>query len=462
MPGGWRQAPVTSFRDPSKDRQINPISRQVSPGRPSSGRRAALHIIGCTSPGGIHSHVDHLIALLELARRSQVPHVFVHVITDGQDMPPQDGINVLKLLKPHLDKANARIASIQGRSYAMDRVLNWELTERVWHAIALGDAPPISDPEAYLTEAYQRGESDYSLLPATVVDNGTPIGALHDNDAVIFFDFRNDRIRQLAKPLIYMGQFTDFNLVRTCSNVRVVTMTKYADEFTVPVAYPAPELAHVLGEIISQRGWRQWRIAEKEKEAHVTNFFNGGRITPFVGEERDIVSSRMMKGREYVEHPEMSLGSITETIRQKISDDAALYVVNIANPDMIGHTGDLGATIQAMRITDAALNTIVTSIIAQPDTAIIITADHGNAEELLDPLTSGADTQHSTRTVPAIFVAPELKNADHSGKNLESLAQEAPIGTLVDIAPTILYLLGIDKPEEMTGTRLLTVGDSKT
>ena len=418
---------------------------------------SALHLIGCTSPGGIHSHVDHLIALLELAHRSRLPKVFVHFIADGQDMPPQDAVNVLQTLKPFLKKAGGRIASVQGRSYAMDRVNNWKLTERVWHAIVLGDAPSIEDPEAYIRACYAKKETDYAIEPATVTESGKPVGPVSDGDAVVYYDFRNDRARQLATPFILGDAFTGFDRVRHLKNVLMVTMTKYAEELTAPFAYPAPELPDTLGQIVSDKGWHQWRIAEKEKEAHVTNFFNGGRIPAFPGESRDIVSSRMMKGHEYVEHPEMSAQSIVDSVLKHSNDDARMYVINFANPDMIGHTGDLQATERGIRITDDCLKQLVPALLKETTSAVIITADHGNAEELIDPLTGGNDTQHSTRNVPVIFAVPGLEKGEASGKSLEVLAQDAPLGTLVDIAPSVLYLLGSEKPSVMTGSRLVTV-----
>jgi 2,3-bisphosphoglycerate-independent phosphoglycerate mutase len=417
---------------------------------------SAIHFMGCTSPGGIHSHIDHLIGLLELAHRHRIAKIFVHFIADGQDMPPQDAVNVLHTLKPFLEKSGARIASVTGRSYAMDRVLNWALTERVWHAAALGDAPAIGEPEAYIKAAYEKGMTDYSIEPATVVAGGAPIGPLQDNDAFVFFDFRNDRVKQLATPFI-MADFNSFDRVRTPKNVKVVSMTKYAEEFTVPVAYPAPVLPNTMGEVVAAKGWKQWRIAEKEKEAHVTSFFNGGRITAFPGEERAVASSRMMKGKEYIEHPEMSAQNIVDAVIEKAKDDAHAYIINFANPDMIAHVGNLEATKKAMSVTDDCIRQLVEALSKDPTNAIIITADHGNAEELLDPLTGGEDTQHSTRTVPAIFIVPELRGTGEVGNSLEQLAQQAPIGTLVDIAPTALYLLGVEKPQEMTGSRLVSL-----
>lgn len=418
---------------------------------------SALHLMGCTSPGGIHSHVDHLIGLLELAERNRIPRVFVHFIADGQDMPPQDALNVLDTLKPYLKKSGAKIASVQGRSFAMDRVLNWKLTEQVWRAAALGDGPAIADPEEYIKQCYAKGVTDYGIEPATVVEGEKPVGILEEGDAWIFFDFRNDRVKQLATPFIGGPEFDSFNRIRPPKNVMVVTMTKYKDEFTVPVAYPAPLLPDTLGEIISQHQWKQWRIAEKEKEAHVTNFFNGGRIEPFPNESRAIVSSRMMKGAEYIEHPEMSAKNIVESVQKNIKDDSRLYVINFANPDMIGHTGNLEATKKAIRITDECVRELIGAIMENPNSVAIITADHGNAEELIDPLTGGEDTQHSTRTVPAIFIASELRFKDPVQKSLETLAQEQAIGTLVDISPTILHLLGVEKSEQMTGSKLISL-----
>lgn len=415
---------------------------------------SALHLMGCTSPGGIHAHTDHLIALLEFAHKQKLSKVYVHFIADGRDMPPQDAINVLQTLQKPLKKADAKIASLSGRSFAMDRVLNWKLTEQVWHAVVLGDAPAITDVGAYLRGAYQKGMTDYSIEPATVKENGQAVGTVQDNDAFIFFDFRNDRVRQLATPFVQTEGFEGFDRIRMPRNLFVATMTKYAEAFDVPYAYPSVELQKTLGHVISEQAWRQYRISEKEKEAHVTNFFNGGRIPPLEGEERIIVSSRQMRGEEYLEHPEMSAAKIVETVLEKKDEDARLYVINFANPDMISHAGNLEATKKAIKVTDEALEQIIEPIIRDPEYAVIITSDHGNAEELVDPLTGEEDTQHSARNVPAIIIARQLKG-EGSNTGLEQLARQAPIGALVDIAPTVLSLLGIAKPNEMTGSSLL-------
>ena len=302
--------------------------------------------------------------------------------------------------------------------------------------------------------SYKKELTDYDIEPATVTEGGTPVGAMKDNDAVIFYDYRNDRARQLATPFIINEGFEGFERVRMPQNLFVATMTKYAEELTAPVVYPPLELEKTLGHIVSEQGWTQFRIAEKEKEAHVTNFFNGGRITPLEGEERIIVSSRQMKGKEYLEHPEMSAGEIVKTVLEKKDTDARLFVINFANPDMIGHAGDLEASMKAIGITDQSVQQIVEAVGTDPDTAIIITADHGNAEELIDPLTGESDTQHSARNIPAVFIAASLKGKG-GGLHLEDLAQQAPLGTLVDIAPSIIALFGLPKPAEMTGSALV-------
>lgn len=418
---------------------------------------STLHLIGCLSPGGIHSHESHLFALLELAKKRGLKKVSVHVITDGQDTGPQEGIEALKRLAPHLKKSGARIASISGRTFAMDRVMNWELTEKVWHAIVDGDGIKTSDASQYIEESYAKQIFDRDIVPATIVaktdGDDQPVSLLSDNDAVFFFNFRNDRMKQLVQPFV-LKRFDGFDRERIPKDLFVSAMTRYSDEYNIEVAYEALDIKHTLGEIVSDQGWKQYRIAEKEKEAHVTNFFNGGRIIPFPGEERVIVSSRMLKGKEYIEHPEMSAEKIVKAVRDSLSTHARLFVINFANPDMIGHSGDLKAATKACKVVDDSLKDFVPELIAEPESAIIITADHGNAEEMLDPKTGEEDTQHSTFNVPVVF-AGQMFAGQGSGKDLNVLANENPLGTLEDIAPTILRLFDIKKPDEMSGSSLL-------
>ncbi len=413
---------------------------------------STLHLVGCVSPGGIHSHENHLFALMQFAtRQGLVPAV--HVITDGQDMPPQSAVASLRKLQDIMTTAPAILATISGRTYAMDRVLNWPLTEQVWKAMVDGDAPLVRDAQAYLEESYRQGIFDHDIAPAVVARDGAPAAVIRDNDAVIFFNFRNDRMKQLAAPFADPS-FVGFARKRVPRNLFVVTMTRYADTISAEIAYDAPAIANTLGEVVSRGGAAQYRIAEKEKEAHVTNFFNGGRLAPFEREQRIIVSSRMLKGKEYLEHPEMSARKVVDAVREHMADDVKLYVVNFANADMIGHTGNTVATVTALGVLDEYLAAVVEELISEPTNAVVITADHGNAEELIDPLTGNEDTMHSTRNVPAVFVARPF-HGQGTGKNLSVLADENPAGTLVDIAPSVLSLLGLSKPIEMTGSALL-------
>jgi 2,3-bisphosphoglycerate-independent phosphoglycerate mutase len=412
---------------------------------------STLHLIGCISPGGIHSHEDHLIALLELAHQHELRKVHVHMITDGQDAGPQDAVKSLDRLSGYLEKSGAKLATISGRTYAMDRVLNWPLTQLVWDLIVEGKGPIVPHARQYLEDSYQQGIFDHDMPPAIV---GAP-ESMSDDDAVIFFNFRNDRMRQLVAPFVTPA-FEGFSRPRLPQNLNVVTMTPYDDQFPVGVAYEAPVIPHSLGEMVSLQGWKQYRIAEKEKEAHVTNFFNGGRITPFPGEERIIVSSRMLKGDEYLEHPEMSAAAVAEEVLKRSGDDVSLFVINFANPDMIGHTGNLNAAIKSLVILDGLLEKMITPLIEDPSHVVIVTADHGNSEEMIDPLTRQEDTQHSTRNVPCIVVAKAFEGQGQ-GNDLATVADMQPKGTLVDIAPTVLGFLGLPKPPEMTGSSLITL-----
>jgi len=410
---------------------------------------STLHLIGCVSPGGIHSHEDHLIALLEMAHRNELKKIRLHMITDGQDVGPQDAVKSLHRIEQYLKSSGAVLATISGRTHAMDRVLNWPLTQVVWDVVVEGRGPVVADARQYLEASYAEGIFDHDLPPAIV---GAP-EPMQDDDAIIFFNFRNDRMRQLVTPFVTQD-FQGFSRPRLPQNLKIVTMTPYDEQFAVEVAYEPPVIKNSLGEMISSQGWKQYRIAEKEKEAHVTNFFNGGKISPFPGEERIIVSSRMLKGKEYLEHPEMSASAIADEVIKRQDDDARLFVINFANPDMIGHTGNLDSAITALGILDTLIGKMVAEIISNPEHVVLITADHGNSEEMIDPLTRQEDTQHSTRNVPFIVVAKAFEGQGQ-GDDLSALADEQPRGTLVDIAPSVLSLMGLQKPTEMTGSALV-------
>ncbi len=420
--------------------------------------KSKLHLVGGVSPGGIHSYEDHAFALLRLAAKHHYNNVFVHMITDGQDTGPEEAVISLGKLNKVLRETGGKLASIIGRTYGMDRLLNWHLTERAWKTMVDGEGTPITDPEAYLRESYAKKVFDHEIEPAVVMDSsGTamgPVATIGDNDGIIFFNYRNDRIKQLVAPFV-SPNFTGFKRNKIPAGLYVTTMTRYADDLDVQVAYEPLKMENLLGDTVSKQGWQQYRIAEKEKEAHVTNFFNGGRISPFEGEERIIVSSKQMTGDDYLSHPEMSAGLIVSEILKRMDDDKRMFVVNFANADIIAHTGNIEAAVKAMRVLDDSLKKAVGTIIANPEYAVVITADHGNAEELIDPQTAAEDTQHSTHTIPLVFAAQQFKDQTGSGKTLESLVNENPMGTLLDVAPSVLYLLGVEKPKEMTGSTLI-------
>lgn len=396
--------------------------------------QAALHLIGCASPGGIHAHEDHLIALLELAARNNISHVMVHMITDGEDAGPTESLATLERLRDPLAKASATIATVLGRAYGMDRVFNWELTKRAWEAIACRKGVIIADVGAYIRTSHEQHVFDDQIIPA-VVQACDPMGA---KDAVVFFNFRNDRVRQLVS--LFKTQF-------------VVTMTRYANDLQVAaVAYEPPKIHNTLGKEISRRGLRQFRIAEQEKAAHINNFFNGGRIDPYSGTEQIIVASRQLKGTEYQKHPAMSAKSITAELLVRVKKDFTLYVANFANADMMAHTGDMDATVAGLKVVDDALKEISWAVLKNPECALVITCDHGNCEEVIDPATGGPETQHSANNVIAVFAGKGLEAAPGVEKNLNMLADEQPAGSLVDIAPSVLHLLSYEKPEEMSGS----------
>src|SRR3989338_7761305 len=420
--------------------------------------RSKLHLIGCVSPGGIHSHEDHLFALLRFAAAENFKEIFVHMITDGQDSGPRDGIISLAKVKNVIADTGGRIASVIGRVYGMDRLLNWPLTEKAWCAMVDGEGSPVTDPEDYFRQNYAKNISDHEIEPAVIVDTKNdavrPVATIGSNDALVFFNFRNDRMKQIVSSFV-SPDFSGFKRKNVPQNLFVATMTRYSDDFNVSVAYEPLETPNILAEVISKQDWKQYRIAEKEKEAHVSNFFNGGKIGPYEGEERVIVESRKMTGSNYMEHPEMSAAGIVREVLARAEEDKKLLVINFANADIIAHTGDTEATVKGLKILDDSIRQIVETIVKDPDNAVVITADHGNAEELIDPMTGGEDTQHSTHPVPVVFVAQRFLGANGSGKSLESLATEKPIGTLLDIAPSVLDLFGLEKPKEMTGSTLV-------
>ena len=388
-----------------------------------------LHLMGLLSTGGVHADMRHLAALVELAKREGAGAVVVHAFLDGRDMPPRSAM-------PLIEEVAVPIATVHGRFYAMDRDKRWDRTERSYRAIVDADALAVATAEQALRECYRAAECKDELLEPRVVGTGRPMA---DGDAVIFFNFRPDRARQLTWALL-QRDFAGFTRQRVPRDLTYVTMTDYqVDLPDVRIAFP-PVAVTPIAEVLADRGLKQLHIAETEKYAHVTYFFNGGREKPFAGEDRVLVPSP--KVRTYDEAPEMSAAPVAaklvEAIRSGTYDFA---IVNFANPDMVGHTGVFEAALRAMAVTDAAVGAVVDAALANGG-CVLLTADHGNVEEMRFP-DGGINTQHSTNPVPVAFVSRDSEHwTIHDGE-------------LSDIAPTLLGLLGIDVPERMTGRSLL-------
>jgi 2,3-bisphosphoglycerate-independent phosphoglycerate mutase len=410
-----------------------------------------VHLVGCVSPGGIHSHEGHLIGLLDFFAENKFSNVCVHMITDGEDSILEEGIKSLKRITPALEKSGAKIVSMAGRNFTMDRVKNWPLIKKAWDVMVHTKGEKFKTAEDYINDSYKEKIYDPDIEPASFVDEKGESIKIEDGDGIIFFNFRNDRMRQIVAPFIF-EDFKDFSRGHVFKNLLVATMTDYDKTFKVPVAYPPDVLSNTLGEVVSKKGKIQLRVAEGEKEAHVTNFFNGGKLDPYKGEKREIAHSRVLIGKGYLEHPEMSAEGITESVVKSAGEDYVLTVVNFANSDMVAHSGNIPAIEKALQVVDKSLEKIVKAYDLSK-TAIIITADHGNAEEMIDPDTNKPDSQHSTANVPIVLISEQFKEA--SEKNLDNLYKEVPVGSLIDVAPTILHLLGFEQPKEMSGSKIV-------
>ena len=388
-----------------------------------------LHLMGLLSTGGVHADMRHLDALLELARREDVDDVVVHAFLDGRDMPPRSAL-------PLIARVGAPIATVHGRFYAMDRDKHWERTLRSYNAIVDADGPRVATAEDAVQECYRRAECRDELLEPYVVGDGRPMA---DGDAVIFFNFRPDRARQLTWALV-QPDFDGFVRPRVVRDLTYVTMTEYkVDLPNVVVAYP-PQPVTPMAELVSAAGLKQFHVAETEKYAHVTYFFNGGREEPFPGEDRVLVPSPRVLTYDLA--PEMSAAPVAARLAEAIASGRYDFaIVNFANPDMVGHTGVFDAALRAMGATDAAVGVVVDAVLAAGG-CLLLTADHGNVEELTFP-DGSLNTQHSTNPVPVAFVSKDAGRWTMRD------------GELADIAPTLLGLLGIPAPERMTGRSLL-------
>jgi 2,3-bisphosphoglycerate-independent phosphoglycerate mutase len=405
-------------------------------------KETTLHLMGLVSDGGVHSQFDHLLALLEMARKKGLPNVSVHAILDGRDTAPHGGAVFLRRLKEHIRAKNfGTIATVCGRYYAMDRDNRWNRIEQAFNLYTRGDGIRTKDPVAAVKNAYHRDETDEFMRPIAVIgEDKKPLSTIRDGDGAIFFNFRADRAREITQA------FTDpaFEFFKRDPSPKLcefVCMTLYDEKFTLPVAFPPVHLKKILGEVISQEGLYQLRIAETEKYAHVTYFFNGGEEKPFSGEERCLIPSPR-EVPTYDLKPEMSAYRVTEEVLSRIrSKKYDFIVLNFANMDMVGHTGVLAAAVQACETVDQCIGKIVPQVRAQGGVALI-TADHGNSERMIDD-NGGVHTAHTVNPVPCILVDETRRDA------------RLRAGRLGDIAPTILQIMGIAKPQEMTGVSLL-------
>jgi len=412
-----------------------------------------LHLLGLVSSGSVHSYIDHLYALLEFIEKEKIDKAFLHVITDGKDSPPNEGEKFLKQLEERMGKEfpHTKIASVVGRFYAMDRDANWDRIKKAYELLVLGKGEKIKQVSEYLGESYKKGLSDEFIEPAIIQQSTTnnQQSIVQDNDALILFNFREDSVREISEA-IAKENFDSFGRNKLV-NFLLATLTEYEKSLPALVAFPPTDIPWPLGRIISEAGLKQLRIAETEKYAHVTYFFNGGKEKPFPGEDRILIPS--IPAPHFDEVPEMKAEEIIKKIIENV-ENYDLIVANFANADMVGHTGNFDAAIKAVEALDLALGKIA-SLIIEKNACLIVTADHGNIELKRDPLTGERLTEHSINPVPLIIAANNFKiKGGRSEEDIAKVKSEVN-GVLTDIAPTILELLGIEKPKEMTGKSLL-------
>ena len=401
-----------------------------------------LHIIGLLSPGGVHSHEDHIHAMVKLAAERGAEDIYLHAFLDGRDTPPRSARASLQAMEEVFSKAgNGRIASIIGRYYAMDRDHRWPRVQAAYNLITQGKAEfEAADVQTALSMAYNRDEGDEFVQATRIVPAGKQPVRVEDGDVIVFMNYRSDRARQITRPFIE-PDFDGFSREYVPKLGSFVSLTEYNKEFDVPVAFPPARLHNVFGEYISSFGLRQLRLAETEKYAHVTFFFNGGEETPFEGEERILVKSPMVA--TYDLQPEMNAPELTDKLVAAIeSGKYDAIICNYANPDMVGHTGKFDAALKAIEAVDACLGRVVKAI-REVRGEMLITADHGNAELMQSGDTGQVHTAHTTNPVPLIYVGRPARMAEH--------------GSLSDIAPSMLHLMNMEIPPEMTGTPLVEI-----
>jgi len=411
-------------------------------------RGTALHLMGLLGPGGVHSHVNHTKALLELAKREGLERVYVHLFTDGRDTMPQSGIEFARdLLAFMAERQIGRVASVVGRYYAMDRDKRWERTKQAYDLLTKGVGRPAPDALTAIQRSYDEGVTDEFIKPAVIVDEaGQPVATIGDGDAVVCFNFRADRVRQISRAFT-LPDFDGFER-EMLRDLIYIAMTEYEKNMPYQVAFQNDDVAAPLAKVISDAGLRQFHAAETEKYPHVTFFFNGGREQPFPGEDWQIVPSPK-DVPTYDLKPEMSAYGVRDVVLHAIASDQYDFIlVNYANPDMVGHTGVIPAVVKACEVVDECTGAIVDAVVARGGVALVM-ADHGNAELMIDPETGGPHTAHTTNPVPTYLIAAPGLGLDKGQVALRDG------GRLADVAPTILDLLGLDPAPQMTGKSLI-------
>lgn len=400
---------------------------------------SSIHFLGLLSDGGVHSHIDHLKALLQMAKNKGLTKVYVHAFTDGRDVPPSSGKDFVADIENYMKELGCgRLATVCGRYYAMDRDKRWERVQLAYNAMVLGQGETANSGVECMEKSYHDNKTDEFVLPTVISEDGRPVGTIKNNDSVVFFNFRPDRAREITRA-INDKVFDGFQ--RETLNLTYVCMTQYDKTIeNVYVAYTPESYSNTLGEYVSSLGKKQLRIAETEKYAHVTFFFNGGIEAPNEGEDRALIPSP--KVATYDLKPEMSAYELTEELLNRIdSDQYDMIIVNYANPDMVGHTGVFEAAKKAIEAVDECMGKVVDKIL-EKDGSVFITADHGNAEQMIDYSTGDPMTAHTSDPVPFLYVANNAKSLRAGGR-------------LADIAPTMLEVMGLDIPADMTGKTLI-------
>lgn len=403
---------------------------------------ARLHLVGLIGNGGVHASDRHYRALIQLAKSMGLPkdRLLIQALLDGRDTAPDSALKFMQELEEFLDQTDmGRVASVCGRYYGMDRDQRWERVEKFWNCIVHGEGLSAASSQEAIQASYKQGVTDEFVLPTVI--GAANEGVIRDQDSVLFFNYRSDRVRQISQAFLF-DQFDGFER-RSIPSVHYATMTQYRKDFPCPIAFPPRELRSLFGEIVAARGMTQMRCAETEKYAHVTFFFNGGREEVYEGEERVLVPSP--KVATYDLQPEMSSAGVTDAVLERIQrGEHDLYVVNFANADMVGHTGIQEAAESAVRAVDQSLGRLVKAALEQGGT-IAITADHGNAEMMMDPRSGGIHTAHTTNPVPFLLIGEAYKGA-----------QLRELGILADVTPTLLKTMGIEQPDVMDGQSLLS------